>query len=126
MEEHHIEDVSAMAIMTEAGSIQSLQDELRRTRVGRRWQRLYQAHRREVAALMLVHPEVRSHVDDALGLFCAATATRAVDEATLRAASRVLDDLSRFGTNELRSTVSGLREDVACAKGQSLDELLGD
>jgi len=107
-------------------AVQQLHEELDRTRVGRRWQRLYHAHEREVEALAVVHHDVRDHLTDAAVRLADATATRVVDPDTVRAASRVLDDLNRLGTIELRHTVAGLREELAIARGGSLDDVLGD
>jgi hypothetical protein len=44
----------------------------------------------------------------------------------VRATSRVLDDLNRLGTMELRSTVACLREELSIARGGSLDDVLGN
>jgi hypothetical protein len=111
-------------VFAPTGATQRLHDELARTRTGRRWERIYHAHERELDALMVVHPDVREHVLQALLLLVGATECRSVDEATIRATSRVLDDLTRLGTTELRSTVAGLREELSMLKGGSLDDLL--
>jgi|SRR5687768_9346416 hypothetical protein len=107
-------------------AVRQLHDELDRTRVGRRWQRLYHAHEREVEALAVVHHDVRDHLSDAAVRLADATETRVLDRDTVRAASRVLDDLNRLGTIELRHTVAGLREELAIARGGSLDDVLRD
>ena len=109
-----------------AEAVAQLHEEFDRTRVGRRWQRLYHAHEREVEALAVVHHDVRDHLADAAVRLADATETRVLDPDTVRAASRVLDDLNRLGTFELRHTVACLREDLVIARGATLDELLHD
>ena len=109
-----------------AQAVRQLHEELDRTRVGRRWQRLYHAHEREVEALAVVHHDVRHHLSDAAVRLADATETRVLDPDTVRAASRVLDDLNRLGTIELRHTVATLREELVIARSGSLDDVLGD
>ena len=69
---------------------------------------------------------MRDHLADAAVRLADATETRVLDPDTVRATSRVLDDLNRLGTLELRSTVACLREELAMARGGSLDTVLGD
>jgi hypothetical protein len=107
-------------------AVRQLHDELDRTRAGRRWQRIYHAHEREVEALVLVHHDVRDHLAEAAVRLADATETRVLDPDTVRATSRVLDDLNRLGTMELRSTVACLREELSIARGGSLDDVLGN
>src|SRR3954466_8012277 len=57
-------------------AVEQLHSELDRTRVGRRWQRLYHAHEREVEALAVVHHDVRDHLADAAVRLADATETR--------------------------------------------------
>ena len=109
-----------------ATAVEQLHHELDRTRMGRRWQRLYHAHEREVEALALVHHDVADHLADAAVRLADATETRVLDPDTVRAASRVLDDLNRLGTMELRQVVAGLREELAIARSGSLDDVLRD
>lgn len=117
-----------MTTMTIArtSAVSELRSELGRTRAGRRWERLYHRHEREVAALAMVHPDVRSHLYEAVERLAAATHSRALDAETVRTASRVLDDLNRLGSTELRQTIATVREDLSVARGCSIDELLGD
>jgi hypothetical protein len=107
-------------------AVEQLHSELDRTRVGRRWQRLYHSHEREVEALAVVHVDVRDHLADAAVRLADATESRVLDRDTVRAASRVLDDLNRLGTFELRHTVACLREELAIARSGSLDDVLRD
>jgi hypothetical protein len=109
-----------------AEAVRQLHEELDRTRVGRRWQRLYHAHEREVEALAVIHSDVRDHLSYAAVRLADATETRVLDQDTVRAASRVLDDLNRLGTMELRHTVAALREELAIARSGSLDDVLND
>jgi len=111
-------------VFAPAAATQRLHEELARTRTGRRWERIYHAHERELDALVAVHPDVREHILQALLLMVGATDSRRVDDATVRATSRVLDDLARLGTTELRSTVAVLREELTLMRGCCLDDLL--
>ena len=117
-----------MTTMTIArpGAINELKSELDRTRAGRRWERLFHRHEREVETLAVIHTDVRSHLYDAAERLAEATRTREMDAATVRTANRVLDDLDRLGSTELRQTIATLREDLAIARSCSVDELLGD
>ena len=63
------------------------------------------------------------HVD-ALRLLAETPQQNALPDVTLTALGRVLDDLVRLGGNDLRRTVEGLREELAFAKGRSLEGVL--
>jgi hypothetical protein len=117
--------MSTMTVASE-DAVNQLREELARTRVGRRWQRLYHAHEREVVALCAVHEDVRDHLAKAAECLADATETRRIEPQTVRATSRVLDDLNRLGTLELRQTVETLREELVLARKGNLDAVLAD
>lgn len=101
------------------------------TPAGRRWERLFRAHEAELTGLLVVHPDVREHVADALNRLaeCSAKAEQGVgsdraDAATLDAAYRVLDDLQRLGSFEVRQLAACLREELQRAHGHALAEVL--
>jgi len=109
-----------------AESLRQLQHALDRSRHGRRLQRLIHTHEREVWALAVVHPDLRHHLADAAaGLTDAAETGRLAPDAA-RATSQMLCDLDRFGTGELRHTVSVLREELPLPRGGSVTDLLHD
>ncbi len=109
----------------ELGATNVLHEKLSCSRVGLRWERILRTHAREVDILLAVHPDVREHVGDALcWLAGAGEACNPLDETTVAAVSRVLDDLQRLGTIDLQRSVSGLREELALARGRSLDDVL--
>lgn len=110
----------------QADAVHQLRGQLDRTRAGRRLERLYHSHEREVAALVAVHPDVRQHLSEAARRLAEATETGKLEPTTVRAAARALADLNRLGTMELRRTVAMLDEDLANARGRSLEALLHD
>lgn len=101
-----------------------LHEQLSHSRVGLRWERIVRTHVAEIDALVAVHPDVSAHILDALARLVGAGPTDELDSGTLAAAGRVLDDLDRLGGVELRRSVSGLRDELAMARGHSLTELL--
>lgn len=97
------------------------------TPAGRRWERLFRAHEAELAGLLVVHPDLRAHVADALNRLVACSAEAdapAVDAEMLTSAFRVLDDLQRLGGFELRQLATCLREELERAHGRALVEVL--
>jgi hypothetical protein len=105
---------------------QQIRGQLASTRVGRRYQRLYTAHERQLEFLVAVHPDVRDHIITAVQEICAAGVSERLDDGTLAAASRVLDDLDRLGDVELRSIVGQLRDELVMARGRTLCQVLAD
>lgn len=102
-----------------------LHEKLSTTRVGLRWERILRTHEREVDALMVVHPDVHRRVSEALAHLAEVGVTcRALDDTTIALATAVLDDLQRLGSFELKAAVVGLREEIALARGRSLDDVL--
>jgi len=118
-----------MAMTTMVG-MSTVPPQLRRrlasTRAGRRYQRLLHAYAPQVEFLVTVYPDVREHVGTALERLLAAAEAGPLDEGTLVATSRVLDDLDRFGDVELRGLVGLLRDELELARGQTLDQILAD
>jgi hypothetical protein len=97
------------------------------TPAGRRWERLFRAHEAELTGLLVVHPDVRGHVADALGRLAECSkldGAAPVDTATLTSAYRVLDDLQRLGGFELRQLAACLRDELERAHGGALAEVL--
>jgi hypothetical protein len=113
-------------IVAPAESLTHLQDILDRTRQGRRLQRLFHTHEREVWALAAVHPDLRVHLADAAAGLATAAETGELAPTAARAASQVLCDLNRFGTGELRHTVSVLQDELPLPRGGSMVDLIGD
>jgi hypothetical protein len=109
---------------------QSAPDQLSRqldgTRTGRRYQRLLNAHAHQLEFLVTVHPDVREHVDDALDHLCTACTTGTFDTEAVSAASRVLDDLARYGDIAMQRTVGQLREELSWAVNRPFDQVLAD
>ena len=93
--------------------------------MGQRWERILRAHTAELDGLMAVHTDLRDHVVQAVrGLAGSDTSVAQLDDATVRTISRVLDDLQRLGGLELQRSVTGMREELAMARGRSLDDVL--
>ena len=105
---------------------QQLRSQLDGTRTGRRYQRLLQAHYCQLEFLITVHPDVREHVEDALAQLRSACQTGTVDAEAVSSASRVLDDLARYGDIAMQRLVGQLREELQCALGRSFDQVLAD
>ena len=103
-----------------------LRRQLATTRAGRRYQRLLHTHGPQLEFLVTVYPDVRHHVETALERLLGAVGAGPVDEDTLAATSRVLDDLDRYGDVELRGVVGQLRDELELARGRTLDEILAD
>jgi predicted short-subunit dehydrogenase-like oxidoreductase (DUF2520 family) len=96
------------------------------TRPSRRYRRLYRAYRLQMHGLMRVDPVLRAHVEAALQRLAATGATHRLDGDAVACADRVLDDLARLGDIDLQREVSCLREELALARGHTLEELLAD
>lgn len=92
--------------------------------VGLRWERILRRHAPELQGLLAVDKELRVHVSDALARLAAARSGSVLDAETIGSVSRVLDDLSRRCSVELQRDVSGMRDELALARGYSLPELL--
>jgi hypothetical protein len=105
---------------------QSLQRELRASRVGRRWERLFHRHEAELSMLVAVHSDVRHHLGRAVTCLSGGDAERPVDDGTLAAVSEVLEDLCRLGGMELRRTSAMLLDELTFVHGRSLHDLLAD
>jgi hypothetical protein len=105
---------------------QQLSGQLHSTRTGRRYQRLLHAHYGQLEFLITVHPDVREHVDDALAQLRSACQTGTFDAEAASSASRVLDDLARYGDIAMQRLVGQLREELQCALGRPFDQVLAD
>jgi hypothetical protein len=105
---------------------QQLSGQLHSTRTGRRYQRLLHAHYGQLEFLGAVHPDVREHVDDALAHLRSACQTGTFDAEAAGSASRVLDDLARYGDIAMQRLVGQLREELQCALGRPFHQVLAD
>jgi hypothetical protein len=105
---------------------QQLSRQLDGTRTGRRYQRLLNAHAHQLDFLVTVHPDVRDHVDTALDQLCTACSKGTFDTEAVSAASRVLDDLARYGDIAMQRTVGQLREELTWAANRPFDQVLAD
>src|SRR5664279_1947118 len=95
------------------------------TRVGQRWERILRAHTPELDALMAVHTDLNDHIVQAIrNLADSGSSVSRLDDMTVAAVSRVLDDLYRLGGVELQRSVTGMREELAMSRGLSLDDVL--
>ncbi|WP_088317541.1 hypothetical protein [Kineosporia sp. R_H_3] len=102
-----------------------LHEQLRGTRAGRRWERIARAHRLEIEALAVVHPDLGARAGRAIRLLAAvAGCSDHIDDTTLDAVRAVLDDLDRLGTFELRRDAQSLRDELAYVRGHSFAELI--
>jgi hypothetical protein len=100
-----------------------LQEQLKSSRVGQRWQRMFRLHAHEIEAVLAVHADVRADVARALTLLSDGTP---VDGETSRAIGRALDDLQRHGGVPLQRDITRMRDEVLLARGRTLQELLVD
>ncbi len=107
----------------ERGASDLLHEKLSTSRLGQRWERIVLTHVREVDALMAVHPDLRRNVALALTQLAAASGST-LDDAVIGSATTVLDDLNRLGGFELKCAAVSLREELAMARGRSLDDVL--
>lgn len=102
-----------------------LRQKLNASRVGMRWQRILRAHRHELDGLTAIHPDLRLHVATALKQLAALDEdSQRLDESTLGAAERVLEDLERLGSFDLKRSAGALREELGLAHGRSLADVL--
>jgi hypothetical protein len=92
--------------------------------VGVRWERILRRHKPELQGLLAVDLVLRAHAADALVRLAAARSERALGDDTILSVSRVLDGLSRRASVELQRDIQGMRDELALARGHSLDELL--
>ena len=96
------------------------------SRVGVRWERKLRQHSHEIEALAAVHPDVRSHLIQALEHLTIAFSEGEITDATIEAACLALDDLHRHGGIELCRMVGSLREEVLMLQGHNLAQALSD
>ena len=124
-----------------------VQERLRRTRTGQRWERIFRAHEGELAGLMAVHVDLREHVSLALAHLArraqlpvprgpgknASSAEQptgrggepgAANPELLESSRIVLDDLQRLGSFELRRDAQVLCEELEVARGRLLGDVL--
>jgi hypothetical protein len=92
--------------------------------VGLRWERIWRRHAPELQGLLAVDTTLRGHVTDALTRLADARSGEVLAGETIASVARVLDGLSRRCSVELQRDVSGMRDELALARGYSLPELL--
>lgn len=98
-----------------------LHEQLKCSRVGQRWERMFRLHAHEVEAVLVVHTHVREDVARALELLSSGAS---LDDVTTRAVERVLDDLNRHATVPLQRDIIRMRDELTLARGRTLEEIL--
>jgi uncharacterized protein (UPF0371 family) len=107
----------------ERGATSRLQQQLKSSRVGQRWERMFRLHAHEIDAVLAVHADVRGDVARALTML---SDGGPVDNETTRAIDRVLDDLQRHASVPLQRDLTRMRDELLLARGHTLQELLVD
>ena len=107
----------------EQGATSRLREQLKSSRVGQRWERMFRLHAHEIDAVLAVHADVRSDVARALTML---SDGGQVDTETTRAVDRVLDDLQRHASVPLQRDITRMRDELLLARGHTLRELLVD
>lgn len=101
-----------------------LHAQLSHSRVGERWERIFRRHQQEIESLVAVRADVREDLWAALRTLGDAASGGLLDEPSLDAATRALDDLERYGGIALRRDVQRLRDELTLARGRSLEQVL--
>jgi len=107
----------------ERGATTRLHEQLKTSRVGQRWERMFRQHAPEIEAVLVVHADVRTDVARALALL---SQDSLLDAETSRAIERVLDDLQRHAGVPLERDITRMRDELLMARGRTLQELLVD
>jgi hypothetical protein len=100
-----------------------LHEQLRTTRVGQRWERMFRLHAHEVEAVLAVHTDVQRDAETALTLLSQAGP---LDVDITQAVERVLDDLQRHASVPLQRDIIRMRDELELGRGRTLQELLVD
>jgi hypothetical protein len=101
-----------------------LHEALGSSRVGLRWERMLRRHAGEIDALVTVDEPMRRLVVDALMRLALLDEGDVLDDATVAAAHRVLEQLQIRGGVGLQRDASCLRDELALARGRSLAQVL--
>ena len=94
------------------------------SRVGLRWERMLRRHAGELDALVTVDEPMRRLVVDALMRLALLEDGDVLDDATVAAAHRVLEQLQIRGGVDLQRDAGCLRDELALARGRSLAQVL--
>ena len=94
------------------------------SRVGLRWERMLRRHAGEIDALVTIDEPMRRLVVDALMRLALLGDGDVLDDATVTAAHRVLEQLQIRGGVDLQRDAACLRDEVALARGRSLAQVL--
>jgi hypothetical protein len=98
-----------------------LHEQLRSSRTGQRWERMYRLHAHEVDAVLAVHADIREDVTIALSLLAE---DQPLDGTATRAVERVLDDLQRHASVPLQRDLVRMRDALVLARGRKLTDFL--
>jgi hypothetical protein len=109
----------------EVAAAQRVHAQLRQSRVGLRWERIFRRHQQEIESLVAVRPDVREDLWAALHRLGAVASDGSVDDTFTSAAARALDDLERYGGIILCRDAQRLRDELSLASGRSLAQVLG-
>ena len=101
-----------------------LHEALGGSRVGLRWERMLRRHAGEIEALLTVDDALRRQIGEALMRLALLEAGDVLDDPTVAAAHRVLEQLQIRGGVTLQRDASCLRDELALARGLSLAQVL--
>ena len=101
-----------------------LHEALGSSRVGLRWERMLRRHAGEIDALVTVDEAMRRLVVDALMRRALLDEGDLLDDATVAATHRVLEQLQIRGGVDLQRDAACLRDELALARGRSLAQVL--
>jgi hypothetical protein len=101
-----------------------LHEELGRSRVGLRWERMLRRHAGEIEALIAVDETLRRQITEALMRLALLQSGDVLDDGTVAAAHRVLEQLQIRGGVDLQRDASCMRDELAMARGRSLAQVL--
>jgi hypothetical protein len=101
-----------------------LHEELGRSRVGMRWERMLRRHAGEIEALIAVDETLRRQIGEALMRLALLQSGDVLDDATAAAAHRVLEQLQIRGGVDLQRDAACLRDELSMARGRSLAQIL--
>jgi hypothetical protein len=101
-----------------------LHEELGRSRVGMRWERMLRRHAGEIDALVAVDETLRRQIVEALMRLALLQSGDVLDDVTAAAAHRVLEHLQIRGGVDLQRDAACLGDELSMARGRSLAQIL--
>lgn len=101
-----------------------LHEALGGSRVGLRWERMLRRHAGEIDALIAVDETLRRQITEALMRLSLLRSGDVLDDATVAAGHRVLEQLQIRGGVDLQRDASCMRDELAMARGRSLAQVL--